>query len=297
MRGVLDAVDTVLARCGGVASRARLLTAVSRHQLDHEIRTGRLASPFLRAWCRPWDVERVRDLAALVSIGLPVALSHNTALRCWQLLDRDASDVHVVVPARRCLRTQPALVVHRVARLPPLARSAGLLTVTPAAAAVASWPLLSADRRRAPVIDGVRKGLFLPADLRAAVAQQTRLAGRRELTDLIGLVEAGCESPLEIWGLTHVFAVPGLRHGVRQYVVRTPAGRYRVDLAYVAERVAVELDGWAFHSSRADRERDMRRDAALAAAGWLTLRFSFRRLHADVDGCRRDVVAALTARR
>jgi very-short-patch-repair endonuclease len=57
------------------------------------------------------------------------------------------------------------------------------------------------------------------------------------------------------------------------------------------------LDGYRFHSGRVQRERDMQRDAALAAAGWLTLRFSHARLHSDVEGCRRDTLAALAARR
>ncbi|SDO57141.1 hypothetical protein SAMN05660199_02188 [Klenkia soli] len=41
--------------------------------------------------------------------------------------------------------------------------------------------------------------------------------------------------------------------------------RVRLDAAWPDLRVAVELDGHRFHSSRVDRERDMRRDTALAA--------------------------------
>lgn len=40
----------------------------------------------------------------------------------------------------------------------------------------------------------------------------------------------------------------------------------------------------------------LRRDAALASIGWLTLRYSHERLHRDVAGCRRDTLAALAAR-
>ena len=90
--------------------------------------------------------------------------------------------------------------------------------------------------------------------------------------------------------------MPGLDHGVRQRRVTVNGRTYRLDLAYERERVAVEMDGHQWHSSREQRERDMRRDAALAAAGWLTLRFSHRRLHEDVAGCRRDLLAALAAR-
>jgi hypothetical protein len=294
---VLDAVDDVLRHYRGVATRAALLRAVTRNQLDHEIRSGRLTSPFARAWCRPWDADAVLDRAALTSVGPPAALSHTTALRRWTLLDDALDDVHVIAPARRYPRSQSGLTVHRLARFPPLMRSDGLLTVAPAAAAVMSWPLLAPDRRRAPLIDGTRRKLILPADLQTAVERAPHMPGRAELVELIGLIEAGCESELEIWGLLHVFDAPGLRHGVRQHWLQTRVGAVRVDLAYVGERVAVELDGWGSHSSREQREKDMRRDAALAALGWITVRFSYRRLHDDVAGCRRDLLATLAARR
>jgi very-short-patch-repair endonuclease len=61
--------------------------------------------------------------------------------------------------------------------------------------------------------------------------------------------------------------------------------------------VAFELDGHRYHGSRAQRERDMRRDAALAAIDWLAVRFSWERLHDDVSGRRRDALAILAARR
>lgn len=292
-----DDIDAVLQRYRGVATRTQLLRAVTRNQLDHEIRSGRLTSPFARAWCRPWDADVVLERAALTSVGPPAALSHTTALRRCTLLDDAPDDVRVIVPARRYPRPQPGLIVHRLARFPPLTRSDGMPMVAPAAAAVMSWPLLAPDRRRAPIIDGTRRKLLSPAELRAAVDRAPRMPGRADLVQLIGLIEAGCESELEIWGFLHVFDVPGLRHGVRQHRVRTPIGVKRLDLAYVAERVAVELDGWGSHSTRAQRESDMRRDAALAALGWITVRFSYRRLHDDVAGCREDLLATLAARR
>ncbi len=60
--------------------------------------------------------------------------------------------------------------------------------------------------------------------------------------------------------------------------------------------MAVELDGAAFHGSRKQRERDLRRDTALAALGWVVLRFSYARLMSDPEGCRREIVAVVSAR-
>jgi very-short-patch-repair endonuclease len=57
-----------------------------------------------------------------------------------------------------------------------------------------------------------------------------------------------------------------------QYPVILNSRRYRLDLAYPAQRVAVEYDGEA-HRLPARARRDLPREADLAAAGWRVLRF------------------------
>jgi hypothetical protein len=61
-------------------------------------------------------------------------------------------------------------------------------------------------------------------------------------------------------------------------------------------RVAIELDGAGFHGSHAARERDLRRDTALAALGGVVLRFSYARLMADPLGRRREIEAVVRRR-
>ncbi|HZH25523.1 MAG TPA: DUF559 domain-containing protein [Solirubrobacteraceae bacterium] len=51
-----------------------------------------------------------------------------------------------------------------------------------------------------------------------------------------------------------------------------------VDFSWPRLRLAVELDGWAFHRTRAAFERDRRRDTVLAAAGVRVLRFTHHQL-------------------
>lgn len=57
----------------------------------------------------------------------------------------------------------------------------------------------------------------------------------------------------------------------------------RVDFADRERRLAVEVDGDRYHSKRAARSHDRRRDRALRAPGWEVLRF-------DADDVRRDPV-------
>ena len=51
-----------------------------------------------------------------------------------------------------------------------------------------------------------------------------------------------------------------------------------VDFHWPRHRLAVEVDGYAFHRTRRAFERDRERDALLAAAGWVTRRFSHRQI-------------------
>jgi very-short-patch-repair endonuclease len=293
------ALDRFLAAHGGVATRAQLLggRAMSRHQLDNAVKRGELVTLARGTYCRVWDVERpsVREAAAVASIGR-CALSHVSALRRYGLDEEFGVPVHVTTSSSRMPRAGEGVVVHRVGTFPPVVSVRGLATVSLPHALVTSWRMLAGVDQRRPVIRACRERLVHPTELTERLDALPKLPGRRSLRMLITLLIGGCESELELWGHTNVFNVPGLRHCVRQRVVRTERARHRLDRAYEAERVGVELDGAAFHGSASQRERDLRRDADLAAAGWLVVRFSHRRLHDEPDSCRRDLLAVLARR-
>lgn len=295
-----EQIDVLLAENAHTASRTDLLKILSRTALDDEIRRGRLVAVFPRAYARPWNVDEptVRLAAALGSVGGEVALSHLTALAQWKLPVPPDVPLHVTAFQPRHPRGVPGeLVVHRTL-LPLHARLvAGLATVRPEIAVATSWPLLRGGAQRAPAIEAARRGLLAPHVLLHTAETMTWVRGSKDLRYLVGQIVAGCESELELWGYTEVFAVPGLHAGVRQYPVRVGGRTLRIDLAFEQERVAVELDGRAYHAGREQWERDIARDLALATAGWQTIRLSHRRLTDDVAGCRRDVLAVLAARR
>lgn len=62
------------------------------------------------------------------------------------------------------------------------------------------------------------------------------------------------------------------------YPVRTVIGKCFVDVALVAEMIAVELDGWEHHSKREAFDADRVRWNALTVAGWEVLHFTHRTL-------------------
>lgn len=66
--------------------------------------------------------------------------------------------------------------------------------------------------------------------------------------------------------------LPGLVRAV-------PFGPWAIDLAFPAVRVAVEVDGWAWHSDPERFRTDRRKQNALVAAGWTVLRFTWSDVH------------------
>jgi very-short-patch-repair endonuclease len=96
-----------------------------------------------------------------------------------------------------------------------------------------------------------------------------------------------CESPIERQLYNALVA--------RGYAVtsQVPCSKYRIDLALVGPRIAIECDGKAFHSSPKAKARDRRKDKCLKENGWCVLRFSGRRINGDLPKVLRDIEEAV----
>jgi very-short-patch-repair endonuclease len=113
---------------------------------------------------------------------------------------------------------------------------------------------------------------------------------------LIARVAAGAESYLEVHGMEEVFVGRRFRNVLRQHVVSTRGGRHWLDMYDAASMTAIELDGATYHAGVKDWQRDLRRDADLAAVGILTLRFSYRDLTERPQWCRAAALDVLRLR-
>jgi very-short-patch-repair endonuclease len=63
--------------------------------------------------------------------------------------------------------------------------------------------------------------------------------------------------------------------GIRGWRTNYPIGGYKVDVAFPKQKVAIETDGWAFHSSQEDFQNDRERQNKIALLGWQVLRFTW----------------------
>jgi very-short-patch-repair endonuclease len=273
-------------------------TSVSRW-----VREGRLLKVLPHVVVLPEDAGRWRTRAVAAVLATRGVLSHRSALALWGLAE-PAGRVHVSMSAgRRAPRPVDWLAVHRVTDLSSRTRG-GLPVTPPARSVVDAWGTahgdggaLSAVRpARAAAIDAVRTGRATVPQLRRELGRRTELPGRAALFELLSLVATGAQSELEIWGVLHVLDVPQLPAYRQQYRVQLRTTHADLDVAWPEVRLAVELDGAAFHGSPEQRERDLRRDAALAAVGWLVLRFTYRRLVHEPEACRAEIAAVYRAR-
>ncbi len=84
--------------------------------------------------------------------------------------------------------------------------------------------------------------------------------------------------------------------GITGWKANFPVGGYVVDIAFPAAQVAIEIDGWAFHSDQATFQNDRSRQNRLALQGWQVLRFTWLDLTEHPERVLAEICAAVSAR-
>jgi hypothetical protein len=288
--------------CAGVITWADTCTRVPEHLLRYAARSGQLSRVFPRVWV---DVavggaldQRRRLRAALACAGPGAALSHTSALWVWRLPVPVDGEVHVTTGPDRRIRAR-GIVAHRrrgfIPAPPAVVARAGLPVTALEQSLVDAWPLLSNDEQRAPLLRAVAERMTTLPRVRAVLDAAVNLPQRRALTILLGKLDAGCRSALELWGYDNVFSGAGMQRLRWQVPVRLDRRLVWLDVFDPQTGTNFELDGAKYHSLPADRERDLRRDAALATLGIQVVRFSHHRLAHDMATIRREVLAIMAA--
>ncbi|SCX58597.1 hypothetical protein SAMN03159343_3799 [Klenkia marina] len=295
---------TLLGRDGARRSSEVVLVS-GRSSVVRWVRSGRLLRPFPGVLVDPARAQdwRVRAAAAVLWSG--GRLTGRSALHLADLLGEPGPRVHIGVPPSRhvAVTRPPWLVVHVRRELSGLVRR-GLAVVDDVAALLDAWGFAHGSRgtarevevARSTVIGAIRRRRVDPAFLVAALELNTRLPGRAELLHLVELAGSGSHSEFEIWGLQHLFDIPGLPPVERQYALETAIGTIHLDGALPRARLGIELDGAAYHRSPDNWAGDRRRDAAALALDWATLRIDFRRAHEAPAAARAEIAAAYWAR-
>lgn len=118
--------------------------------------------------------------------------------------------------------------------------------------------------------------------------------GSGQLRDAVRALSDGAQSRGEL-RLLRILRSRGLGRWQANSPITIEGRRIVIDVAFPEYRVAVEFDGYAFHSDAESFQRDRARQNLLVNAGWLVLRFTW----ADLDDTAAVVIqidAALRSR-
>lgn len=280
-------LSRLLAQQGGVVTSAQALTYLTRHRLEngalqkvwHGIYGCGQLTPGLRL--------RGLDLAT----GTTVAACMGTAAAAYGFDTEQRTDLHVLNPIGRRLRSTGGLIVHRRAGAPLIA-VAGRPATAPAWTAIEVARTLHRPRALATLDAALRSGRCNRADLEHAVQQQAGRRGIVPVRELLDLASPLAESPME--SETRLVMIDGgLPHPVLQYEVVDLQGRlWRLDFAWPDLRVAAEYDGVDWHNGPEAFLRDRNRTAALQDVRWVVVPIVFE----DVRYRAAELVRRLEAR-
>lgn len=117
----------------------------------------------------------------------------------------------------------------------------------------------------------------------------------RELLTIYRDDSSPAESPLEVFA-RRAIARAKLPPPVRQHRVVIDGVSYRIDLAYPAAMIAIEAEGYRWHSSRLRWDRDKARERALRGVGWTVVVGTYESVRVDPSIFVDQVADALGAR-
>jgi very-short-patch-repair endonuclease len=224
--------------------------------------------------------------AALLYAGPGAVLSHHTAAWWWGLIPGEPKLIEVSSPTR--VRSCKNVVVHhpkqvemtRLRRFP----------ITPVPRTLLDHAKAASDRdvRRA-LSEAEYLELLDPAAIRAII--RPRRAGSRRLAKALDEYEprdAIAKSELERALIELCTA-----EGIPLPELQIKMGAMTVDAYWPRERVAVELDGYRGHRTRARVERDRARDLFQRSLGNLPIRYTHHQLTKQRPRVARDLKTAL----
>jgi len=151
----------------------------------------------------------------------------------------------------------------------------------------AAW--LWSGKRAVVAIDSLAKATALTVgDVEPLIDAHRGARGVKQLRQVLGLVDAGAESPQETRTRLAIIAA-GLPKPHTQIVVRNEWGAVlaRIDMGFEQWRVGVEYDGVQHWTNPRIRANDIDRSAELERRGWRIIRVS-----ADLLRNRPDILAA-----
>jgi very-short-patch-repair endonuclease len=262
----------------GVVSRAELLAlGASGARINAWRRRGRLR--VLHRGVYAVGHRRLRPeghrLAAVLACGPGAVLSHTSAAAHWNLLTTAQTRIDVTAPRAR--RGAPGIRLHRSRSLDAqdATQHDGIPTTTVARTLLDLAATGKPSRLENALAQAMRQELYDHNAIEHTIARANGHRGTGTLQRAIAhdLKLTRSEYEARFLKLLRDAGLPEPQVNVP--LTALDDERYEVDFYWPSHRLVVELDGWETHGTRAAFRRDRARDAALTAAGFRVLRFTW----------------------
>ena len=275
----IDTVSPFSRQQHGLVTRPQLLLTLTGRQVDRAVASGQLEvlSPGVY---RLGGAPRSREqavLAACLAGGETARASFKCAAARWGMDGFQPGPIEITVDRSRRVRL-PGVIVHQSA-VPDQVTVRAAIPVASVARTLCDLTATVRGRivERA-VDDCLRRRLVTLEELHAAYDS---IAGRgrhrstvmRSILEWRGPEHHPGESPGEVRVL-QVLLAAGLPRPVQQHELSANGRTIRIDLAYPEAHIAIEFDGWTYHSTRGAFDDDRARANELELLGWTVLRFT-----------------------
>jgi very-short-patch-repair endonuclease len=270
--------DLARGQCGVVTRAQALAVGWSPRALSRRVRAGVIQEVHRGVYVvGPGEPPGAREKAALLAVGEGALLSHLTAAVRWGLVAHaTGARIHVTLVGTGRGRIR-GLHTHRVRRLEPdeWSERDGLPLTSPARTLLDVATVVGERELERMLSSAERSGMLPPTTWPGLLA---RYRGRPGVAALRAVMELP-GGP----AFTRSEAESAFLDLVRRSALPAPQanavlGPWEVDFVWRSQRVVAEVDGYTWHRTRRDFERDRARDAWLSARGFRVLRFSWRQI-------------------
>ena len=277
-----DVLSSIAAGQHGVVLRQQLLHAgFAAHSVDRCVASNRLRILHRGVY----EVTGMATLytpfrAALLACGPQSVLGGGAAGTLWAILEESpGSLLEVFVPGVHRNRTS-GLSVRRVRGFlrGETTSLVGMRITTPARTILDLAGVLSPRQLAQAIATAEHAGTMRRDELGTLLQRRPLHRGSgvlRRLLNADGPFDF-TRSPAEEKLLSHI-----LRAGLPRPQVNVRVAGFVVDFLFRREKLVVEVDGFAFHSSARAYHSDRRRDAILLAQGYRVMRVTWNEIHPD----------------
>jgi very-short-patch-repair endonuclease len=218
------------------------------------------------------------QLAAVLACGEAAFLSHHSAAAVWGFEPSPEGEAEVTMVGRDAARRRAGIRVHRVAAVDrrDVRRHHNVPITSPARTLLDIAPDLSDRELERAFDDGLVRRMFTRQAAITLLARSPHRPAGARLAKLARVRDRA--STVTRSDAEECFLALVRKARLPEPAVNVRVGRYIADFLWREQRLIVEVDGYAFHSSRRSFERDHERDLVLKAAGFDVLRFTRRQI-------------------